>query len=109
MIEVEQIAYSRGLSGIESTSPETLEWLIGEIEKHVPEIKLTRKYDAEGLLSQIFGAAINMELLAMIKRLLCENGWEPYGYGADEYAASWQFKRKIEPTAEYNRHSRNSW
>jgi len=95
---------------IKSTSPETIEWLIGEIEKRSPELELIRRYDAEGLLYEVYGNSLDAKIQALVKRLLCQEGWEPYGYGADKYASYLQFKREVQPAEEQRRNrSRNSW
>lgn len=96
LVEIEE-AYP---SNITSTSPETIEWLIGEMEKRSPEIELTRLYDAEDLLYSVHGKRINAELRAVVKRLLCENGWEPSAIGTDERYLYWQFKRQTKPPVE---------
>lgn len=77
---------------VQGTDAGMLEWLIDEIVKRSPDIAVERDSDADGILCAAFlgpEKGLVTKVLPALRRLLCENGWEPFGDGT-------AFKRAVE-------------
>jgi hypothetical protein len=73
-----------GQSFIQGTDAGTLEWLIGEIAKRSPDMAIERDNDADGILCAAYvgpETGFVTKVFPVLRRLLCENGWEPFGNG----------------------------
>ena len=78
---------------LRGTDPPTLEWLAAEVRQRNPQSKIVEKLkDADGIVFQMDlqltpdGKAV--PILAVLHRLLLDEGWEPYDDG---------YKRHIDP------------
>lgn len=68
---------------MEGTDPVTLEWLLSEVRRRDPQCKIKQTdKDADGVVYQL---ALELSrgqhpalMLPALKRLLCDQGWEPY-------------------------------
>ena len=72
------------LVAINSTDSRTIEWLLSEIQKRDSECEIgDGRQDSDGVLYDVevmLGNSSNLlAMVATIRRLLCEAGWEPDG------------------------------
>ena len=73
---------------VESTDPAVVDWVVDQVRQRDPQSYiLETKQDVDGVtyraVLQLSAGRDPYAFIALLRRLMCDDGWEPYGTGTD--------------------------